>query len=271
MMQHLRQDGPRKLDEMARRLATSGDFKVLRRLVPRPVSEPPADVAYKTGIVLEVETTGLDFTKDETIELAMVKVRYARDGAITGVSDIFQGFSQPSIPIPAEITKLTGITDAMVAGQTIDGLAVETFVADADIFIAHHAGFDRKFAEPAWPIFAQKPWACSANEIDWKHYDFSGAKLSYLAMEAGFFYDAHRASTTATPCWSFWRSLCRGLRKRRWLFCSNARAATRLRGLTARLHRAHLTSMPPMTIYAAPKVARAAFLLRPPDAFLLRR
>jgi DNA polymerase-3 subunit epsilon len=195
MTQRLRQDGARELDGMARRLAATGDFKVLRRLVPRPLSKPPADGSHKTGIVLDVETTGLDFTKDEIIELAMVSFRYClQDGAITGVSDIFQGFQQPSIPIPAEITKLTGITDAMVAGQKIEGLAVETFVAGADIIIAHQCAFDRKFVERPFSIFfAHKPWTCSASELDWKRYGFSGAKLSYLIAETGYFHAAHRA------------------------------------------------------------------------------
>jgi len=181
------------LDDMARRLTATGDYKVLRRLVPRPLSPAPADGSHKTGIVLDVETTGLDATKDEIVELAMVEFRYSHDGAVTGVSDIFKSFNQPSIPVPAEITKLTGITDAMVVGQRIDGAAVEAFVADAGIIIAHHAAFDRKFAERIAPVFAEKPWACSASEIDWKRYGFSGAKLSYLISEAGFFHAAHRA------------------------------------------------------------------------------
>jgi DNA polymerase III subunit epsilon len=81
----------------------------------------------------------------------------------------------------------------MVAGQKIDDSAVEAFVADADLVIAHHAAFDRKFVERRWPVFEHRAWACSATEIDWKAFGYSGAKLSYLAVEAGFFYDAHRA------------------------------------------------------------------------------
>jgi DNA polymerase-3 subunit epsilon len=193
MMPHERQDAAYELDEMARRLTASGDYKVLRRLVPRPLSPPLGDSAENTGIVLDVETTGLDPSKDEVIELAMVKFRYGENGEITGVTDVFQAFNEPSIRIPPEITKLTGISDAMVAGHAIDAAQVEAFVASADIVIAHNASFDRKFAERIAPIFAHKPWACSAHEIDWKAYGVSGAKLSYLAAEAGFFYAAHRA------------------------------------------------------------------------------
>ncbi len=193
MMPHEQQDRVYELDEMARRLTASGDYKVLRRLVRRPQSPPLGDGAENTGIVLDVETTGLDPSKDEVIELAMVKFRYGEKGEIAGVADVFQAFNEPSIPIPPEITKLTGISDAMVADQAIEAAQVEAFVASADIVIAHNASFDRKFAERIAPVFAFKPWACSAHEIDWKANGVSGAKLSYLAAEAGFFYTAHRA------------------------------------------------------------------------------
>ena len=45
----------------------------------------------------------------------------------------------------AEITALTGITDEMVAGRSIDPAAVEAFIADAAIAIARSASSDRPF------------------------------------------------------------------------------------------------------------------------------
>lgn len=45
---------------------------------------------------------------------------------------------QPSVGIPADITRLTGITDDMVAGQAIDMSALATLVEPADIVIAHN-------------------------------------------------------------------------------------------------------------------------------------
>lgn len=182
---------------MARRLEMSGDYKVLRRLVPRPLLPPSAlpfpDSPHASAIVVDVETTGLDHNKDEVIELAMVKFHFDQDGTITGVADTCQTFHQPSIPIPPGVTRLTGITDAMVAGQAIDTAEVDAFVAGASLIIAHNAAFDRKFAERISAAFEHKPWACSATEIVWKDHGFNGAKLTYLVAEAGFFYDAHRA------------------------------------------------------------------------------
>ncbi|ASY59376.1 Polymerase epsilon subunit (plasmid) [Sinorhizobium sp. CCBAU 05631] len=53
---------------------------------------------------------------------------------------------QPSISIPGEITKLTGITDEMVAGQLIDMRALGTLIDPADLVIAHNAGLTARFA-----------------------------------------------------------------------------------------------------------------------------
>jgi len=186
-------DGATGLDELASKLVASGDYRVLRRLTPREPTAPAAGHIERTGIVLDVETTGLDATRDEIIELACVTFRYLPTGEITGISDIFQGFNEPSAPVPPAITRLTGISDAMVAGRRIETSTVEAFIGTAEILISHVSRFDRPFVERAWPAFADKPWACSAHEIDWKAYGFSGVKLTYLAMEAGFFYGAHRA------------------------------------------------------------------------------
>ena len=178
---------------LVRRLEATGDYKVLRRLVPRQPTSPPADSADKTGIIVDFETTGLDFASDEIIEAAMLKFSYSGCGEVIGITGIFQAFNQPSALIPKEVVELTGITDEIVAGQKIDAAALEAFVANANIVIAHNAEFDRQFAERSWDIFQHKHWACSATGIDWQKHGFSGAKLTYLLTESGFFHDAHRA------------------------------------------------------------------------------
>jgi DNA polymerase III subunit epsilon len=182
-----------ELDEMARRLETSEDYRVLRRVVPRESTPTPVDYSGKFGILLDLETTGLDANSDEIIEIAMVKFRYSSDEQITGIADTFQSFRQPSTSIPANIVELTGITDTMVAGHKIDGAALEAFVADANIVIAHNAGFDRRFAERSWNVFVHRHWACSMSEIDWRVYGFGGTKLEYLLTDLGYFHSAHRA------------------------------------------------------------------------------
>src|ERR1700761_4754432 len=179
---------------MAKALERSGGYRVLRRLRPLAKREPPAGLRVRQGLFVDVETTGLDPVRDEIIELAMAPFTYGTDGEIYGVGEPFQQLRQPSKPIPAEITAITGIDDAMVAGKAIDPQAVATFAAPAALVIAHNAAFDRKFLERYCETFNTKPWACSMSEVDWAGEGYEGIKLAYLAASAGFFYERHRAA-----------------------------------------------------------------------------
>jgi DNA polymerase III subunit epsilon len=174
-------------------LEQSPDYRVLRRLVPRSDFTPSDGQSTKTAILLDVETTGLDTARDEIIELGMVKFTYLPDGRIGRVIDTFSCFNQPSIPIPTEITALTGITDEMVEGHSLDTECISEFASDAVVIIAHNAGFDRKFMERYASLFTHKAWACSVSEIQWRGHGFEGSRLSYLLMKAGLFHEAHRA------------------------------------------------------------------------------
>ncbi|MGE0148019.1 MAG: 3'-5' exonuclease [Parvibaculaceae bacterium] len=174
-------------------LEGTGDYRVLRRLRPRPPRELVTSPTTRIGLFLDIETTGIDHAADEIIELAMVPFIYSLDGSILAVGMPFSALNEPSVPISPEITALTGITQGMVAGHRIDAAAVEHCVSPAALVIAHHAGFDRPFVERSWPVFETKPWACSMTQIPWGDEGFDGVKLRYLAMLSGFFYDAHRA------------------------------------------------------------------------------
>lgn len=184
---------PEELEAMANHLQNSGDYRVQRRLRPRSNMPVPRDIELKSALFLDVETTGLDHGNNEIIELAMVPFRYGQDGNIYEIGEPLQRFQQPARPISPEITRLTGITDEMVAGQSIDAAEIENFASDAVLIVAHNANFDRRFAEKLSPIFAAKAWACSQSQINWAEEGIEGTRLSYLVAGAGFFYDKHRA------------------------------------------------------------------------------
>lgn len=181
------------LAAMAEALSRSPDYRVLRRLVARATYVPTAGLEVRTGILLDCETTGLDCAKDEIIELGMVKFDYTPEGRIVGVRDTFSAFNEPSAPITAEVTALTGITNEVVAGQKFDDAAVTAFAESGVITIAHNSSFDRRFVERYWPVFEHKAWGCSMSEIDWRKHGFAGSQLGYLLHGAGYFHQAHRA------------------------------------------------------------------------------
>lgn len=182
------------LEAMAAKLEASGKYRVLRRIGIREAFNTPDGTPSKIGIVLDVETTGLDPLRDEIIELGMVKFEFTSDGRIFRIIGTFESFREPSIPIPPDISRLTGIRPEMVKGKTIDPTGVTAFVDDAAIVIAHNAGFDRRFCERAWPRFALQAWACSMSEVDWQSEGFEGTKLGYLLAGCGLFHDGHRAT-----------------------------------------------------------------------------
>ena len=113
------------LESLARQLEASPDYRVLRRFVPPSRYHEGDGSPTATGVVVDVETTGLDPTRDKIIEFCGVPFEFEREsGRILAVREAVSYLEDPGRPIPAEVTKLTGITDAMVAGKRIDEAAV---------------------------------------------------------------------------------------------------------------------------------------------------
>ena len=180
-------------EDMVRHLQATGRYRLLQRLVPRavvPVARPGFPLK---GVILDTETTGLNNRKDEIIEIGLIAFTFDEKGNLGDVTGVYGGLRQPANPIPADITRLTGITDAMVAGKAIDLAEIRTLMERADLVIAHNAGFDRPFCEAFSPVFEGKAWACSVSEVDWSSRGFEGTKLGYLIGQAGYFHDGHRA------------------------------------------------------------------------------
>lgn len=94
--------------------------------------------------VLDLETTGLSHLKDHIIEIAALKVRNER------VVGQFHALVQCTVPIPAAVSKLTGLSDAqlMTEGrQIVDVLKECPFFIGSDLLVIHHAAFDYSFLQ----------------------------------------------------------------------------------------------------------------------------
>jgi DNA polymerase III subunit epsilon len=188
-----RQRRPMSETDMLAALQSSGRYRILKKLEPLPIALAPRPEFPLRGLIIDTETTGLDHRSDEIIEIGAVAFSFDDIGGIGEVIGVYGGLRQPGIAIPAEITRLTGITDDMVRGQAIDLDALRALVQPADLIIAHNAGFDRPFAESFADMFAAKAWACSVKEVDWSGRGFEGTKLGYLIGQSGYFHEGHRA------------------------------------------------------------------------------
>ncbi|WP_048695836.1 DEDD exonuclease domain-containing protein [Nostocoides australiense] len=98
-----------------------------------------------TFVVVDLETTGGSAHADHITEIGAVKVR---GGEVLGE---FQTLVNPRVPIPAVISVLTGITNAMVAtAPRIEQVLPSflEFLGDA-VVVAHNARFDVTFLKAA--------------------------------------------------------------------------------------------------------------------------
>lgn len=186
----------------AKALEATGNFKVLRRFAPPDLYAPLGvvdEATLKVIMAVDTETTGLDKAKDKIIELAYVLARFnPATGRIHDIISRYNGMQDPGMPLPEHITKITGITDADVAGQSLDRARILADMAKVDLIIAHNAPFDRGFIEVEFPEAAGKWWACSNREGPWEAMLAGSTKLEFLAYKiGGIFYDAHRALTDA--------------------------------------------------------------------------
>src|SRR5690554_379439 len=131
-----------RLESLARELEASGEYVVLRRLPRFKALPAPADAITATGLMVDVETTGLRVVRDKVIELALVPFEFdRRSGRILQVLEPYSALNDPGRSIPAEIVALTGITDEDVRGKRIDAERVNELLAAADLVVAHNAGF----------------------------------------------------------------------------------------------------------------------------------
>lgn len=176
------------------------DFRLLQRVpltiegatLPYSINPPVGD--EKMIVVADVETTGLDANNDRIIEIGIVRASYSPSAKrMTAILEAHSQHEDPGVPIPEFISRLTGITDADVAGKHIDDAWVGMQVSDDPILLAHNAAFDRAFLDSRFPAFERQRWGCTASEIPWGDLGFEGKKLEYLLLKLGYFYEGHRA------------------------------------------------------------------------------
>lgn len=145
---------------------------------------------------LDTETTGLNPTQDDIIEIAICVVAFdVRTGLIVDILDEYASLNDPGRPIPPEASATHGIYDAHVKGYKIDWDRVAEILSSVDFVIAFNANFDCKFVQAAYHkaggTAPEALWVCALNQVKWT--DVPARKLEIIAAWNGYWYDAHRA------------------------------------------------------------------------------
>ena len=155
-------------------------------------------------VVLDTETTGLDFKDCELIEVAAARLRGNE------VVDTFDMFVKPERPIPSEVVQITGITNEMVADAPC-ALEVCTRLrdfAEGAPIIAHNSAFDRHFMEKG--MGGQSvggPWIDSLELSRIVLPCLSSHKLHDLSRAFGLHASTHRAIDDVIATCGLWRIL----------------------------------------------------------------
>ncbi|MBC7661050.1 MAG: hypothetical protein H7249_15235 [Chitinophagaceae bacterium] len=146
------------------------------------------------GVVLDLETSGIEPGKDEIIEVGILEFSVGEDGK-PHITNMYSALQDPGFPLSPEIQKLTGLTNETVAGQSVNWVTVRAMLERASLVIAHNSSFDRAFIELRPELKGlDLHWACSMKHIDWEGKGFRTRALNYLAADHGFVNPfAHRA------------------------------------------------------------------------------
>jgi DNA polymerase-3 subunit epsilon len=187
---------PEEAERLVNEIVVTGRYRVLRRLDLdewRPTSS--AAVETSVGVVIDVETTGLDRSRCKIIELSLRRFRHDAHGRITKLDSERSWLEDPGEPLDPKISALTGLSDDDLHGRSIDERTACAVIASASVRIAFNAAFDRPVVERRLPAIAGLPWACAMKEVDWRRrgFDGSGRALGWLLAQAGWFHGAHRA------------------------------------------------------------------------------
>ncbi len=189
-----------------RGMSEDGETVILRKFSGQFISPDYASQEWiknhqelvKTGVVVDVETTGLDKSVDTVIEIGLRRFLFNnQNGHILKIEEAYSQLQDPGKPLSKEISNLTGLTDEVLRGKIIDWRLVERALLDVEVIIAHNAAFDRPFIEQHVKSSVGKLWACSLRQIDWNQKGFFSHKLEGLSICHGFFIDSHRALNDA--------------------------------------------------------------------------
>jgi len=167
-------------------------WRLLPGLLPSAPFVPAGDL-----VVVDVETTGWLTDAASITEIGAVRLSPGQPRAE------FSALVHPGVPIPADITALTGITDAMVAAAPAISEVLPAFLdfARGAAIVAHNAEFDVSFLAAA----------CERCDIEWPRPTVIDTAVLSRMLLSPFEVADHKLGTLSchfgAPAWPAHRAL----------------------------------------------------------------
>lgn len=155
----------------------------------------------KVFVAFDIETTGLSPSYDRIVELGGVKFQ---DGKVIAE---FNELVDPEMPMPADATRINGITDAMLAGKPKIAEVIPRFLdfIQGAVLVAHNAEFDTSFVN--WAMKRMGKGLLTNDIVDTLRMSQAALpgrktyKLQDIAPDVGVkALEAHRASDDSRVC-----------------------------------------------------------------------
>jgi DNA polymerase-3 subunit epsilon len=149
----------------------------------------------KNIVILDTETTGLDSSKDKTVEVAAVLYNIPSRSILAQASTLLfceENKAEEINHIPLEALKVIPPT---VEGSSL-GMII-SMIMEADAIVAHNAEFDKKFVQlvpPLQMLCRDARWICTRNDVVWPLRKGASLSLTSICIDLGVpVVNAHRA------------------------------------------------------------------------------
>ena len=133
----------------------------LPALAPRHQS--PAKAAPQVLLIIDTETTGLDPSHGQCIEVGAVLFHVASRALLAQVSFLLPASRNPAQHVNGIAAEVTQLPQPWQAGLS----CFEAMLHQADAVLAHNVAFDRQWFGIGPLPAIEKPWICSMADIQW--------------------------------------------------------------------------------------------------------
>jgi DNA polymerase III subunit epsilon len=154
-------------------------------------------------VFVDIETTGVSYSRNRVIEVAAIRVENGR------ITDSFSSLVDPQTELPPFISSLTGIYSADLAGApTFHDIADELYrMMEGAVFVAHNVRFDYGFLKREFGDTGRKfspKLLCTVRLSRALFPDERHHKLQNLIDRCGIVVESrHRAYDDALAMWQF--------------------------------------------------------------------